>query len=266
MRHLLALMLVLLMAVVAHSEFQQANLSVNVQVNPDGTAYVTETVRLQMDSGSPVIYDTTMAASDLSTWRTKTKLDLRFHFNRDVVDITDVNILAEPRDSCSGCVRDVCTVCYGTLMLTYKVSPIANQSESGLFKMARFKPRTTNYSVNPDAFSFESSGAGSVVLPENTQLTILLPEGAFNESVTHSPEITTQGNRKAFTWRGRIPFNTFKLSFYTEEPLSTEVMEFFGSVRDDVLRVLFSTEGIAVVFMAVIAIASIVLLKRQETP
>ncbi len=271
MRFAPALILLLLLAVSAHAEFQQSNLSVSVDVKPDGSAYVTETVRLFMDSGSPVIYDNAMTAYDLSSWRTKTKLDLRFHFNRDVVDITDISIRAQPRDNCYGCVRDVCTECYGTLIIRYRLAPIANKTASGLFSMNRFKPRTTNYSLNPEAFSFESSGPGNIVLPDNTRLKLTLPTGAVVTTVNPMPE-GTEGtsvsmplyNVSSFSWSGRTTLSPFELSFQIEEPLSVEVIGFFSSVRDWLLNVLYSQQGVAILFMAAVLIASIVLLKRRQ--
>ncbi len=268
MRILPVLLLLALFIWCASAEFQQLNLSVSVIVKPDGTAKVTETVRLSMDSGSPVIYDTAMTSYDLTSWRSKTKLDLRFHFNRDIVDISDVSIIAQPRDGCSECVRDVCTICYGTLLITYDLAPIANKSDSGLFKMDRFKPRTINFTMNPDAFSFESSAPGGTVLPENTQLAISLPEGAFGVSKNPRPDISEPANapedkQRVFTWKGRVPLNNFKLSFYTEEPLSAEVMGFFSSVRDDVLKVLYSREGLAIAVIAVVVVVSFIVLRRR---
>ncbi len=271
MRFLPVLLLVLALAWAADAEFQQVNLTVNVNVNHDGTALVTETIRLSMDSGSPVIYDSAMSAYDLASWKSKTKLDLRFHFNRDVADITDVSIRAQPRDSCFGCVRDVCTVCYGTLIVRYRLSPIVNKTDSGLFRMNRFKPRTMNYSINPDALSFESSGQGIVVLPESTVLTITIPDGAFNVSVNPLPEemqgtgpFTPPEGLRTFSWHGRTSLTPLELSFKIEEPLSVEVIGFFNSVRDEVLRVLYSKEGLAIVIISAVVLVSVIVLKRRE--
>jgi hypothetical protein len=273
MRFAPAVLLVLLLAATAAADFQLMNLSVNVDVRSDGTAIVTETVRLSMDSGSPIIYDTAMTGSDLSSWRTKTKLDIRFHFNRDVTDISEVSIMAQPRDGCYGCVREVCTLCYGTLIIRYKLSPITDKAGSGLFQMNRFKPRTTNYSINPDALSFEFSSPGNIVLPDNTRLTIRLPDGAVVTSVNPLPEgMASTGttfplyDATSFSWSGRTTLSNFGLSFQIEEPLSVEVMDFFNSVRDELLSILYSREGLAISFMAVVVVVSIVLLKRQEGP
>jgi hypothetical protein len=43
-----------------------------------------------------------------------------------------------------------------------------------------------------------------------------------------------------------------------------EVIGFFSSVRDWLLNVLYSQQGVAILFMAAVLIASIVLLKRSQ--
>ncbi|MFH1447473.1 MAG: hypothetical protein ABIG39_01300 [Candidatus Micrarchaeota archaeon] len=265
-----ALVLLLFLSLAAHGEFQQNNLSVTVDLNQDGSAYVKEIVRISMNSGSPIIYDTAIStANDLSSWRTKTNLDLRFHFNRDVVDITDVTILPQPRDSCSGCVKDVCTQCFGTIIMRYRLGPIANKSESGIVFMNHFKPRTINYTINPEAISFESSSSGNIILPENTRFTINVPAGAIVTKLNPLPKEIGGGvelpihNISSFSWSGRTQLSTFEFSFQIEEPLSVEVLDFFMSVRDEALRVLYSQEGIAIIFISSVVLISIILLRRH---
>jgi len=269
MKAIPAILALLLLVSLSFAEFQQTNLTVKVDVNPDGSAKVTETVRISMDSGSPAIYDNAMSSYDITSWRSKTKLDFRFHFNRDIVDITDVTILAQPRDGCEGCVRDTCTICYGTIILTYELFPIANKTGSGLFTITKFKPRTSNYSLNTEALSFEASSSGGMVLPENTELVITLPEGAFNISVNPRPEKAIpadsgQGKTASFTWNGRIPLSNMGVRFNIEEPLSVEVMGFFSSVRDDILKILYSREGLAIVIIAGVVLASFIVLRRRK--
>ncbi len=269
MRFAILCAVLLLMSFIVYADFQLKNLSVTIDMRPDGTASVKEVVRISMDSGSPIIYDTAMStANDLSSWRTKTNLDLRFHFNRDIVDISDVSIRAQPRDNCIACVRDVCEICYGTVIINYNLGPIKNKTESGLFLMNHFKPRTTNYSLNPASLSFESSTPGNIVLQEDTKLVINVPPGSVITSLNPLPEGMEGSvdfpiyNTQSFSWKGRTTLSNFEFSFQIEEPLSVEVLNFFMSVRDDGLNVLYSREGLAIIMMGIVVLVSLVLLRR----
>ncbi|MCX6777937.1 MAG: hypothetical protein NT157_03555 [Candidatus Micrarchaeota archaeon] len=267
---------ILLLASAAFADFRQTHLDVVIDVKSDGTAVVQEDLRMFIDEGNSVIYNTAMAkANDISGWKAATGLGIRYHFNRDEVDINEVVIRAQPLDTCSQCQISpdthelVCQTCYGTLRITYIVTPISGKNGSGLFTLDAHKPRTTNYTLNRDALSFEATATGEIVLDENTELVMFLPSDAVITKLSPKPENLADSRLPIYgadelMWKGRTTLAAFQLEFQTEEPLSQEVMDFFVSLQRQVVGLLYSPQGLAVAILFVVFVITVIVLGTRK--
>ncbi len=272
-----ALACLLLLLTLNQAAFQEVFLNVVIDAREDGTAHVQETFRLFMtDKSSSEIYDSISSESenDITSWKTRTGInDVRHHFDLSFVsiDIEKIRIRPQPKDTCSVFQG----TCYATLTMDYDVSPIYSNGTrvngTGLFFTEKSKPRTTSYTLNTKALSFESSKTGDIVIPENTVLTIHLPTDSVVKILDplppdlkgkHTPLRASQVEE--FSWKGQTTLAGFVFNFEREEQLSTEVIQFFKEIEFEAKKVLFSIEGLALLLIAAIAVASFALLKKKE--
>jgi len=68
-------------------------------------------------------------------------------------------------------------LCHGELKITYTVDAYREKNggavnNSGLFIAEKYKPRTTLYSLNSQALSFEESDFGDVILGDDQRLNV----------------------------------------------------------------------------------------------
>ncbi|MBI5158863.1 hypothetical protein HY992_01960 [Candidatus Micrarchaeota archaeon] len=256
----------------AAASFQETHLEVLLDANIDGSSHVQETFRLFMtDKPATEVYDAMpSSANDIGAWRTRTNIsDVRHHFDRSAVNIENIVIRPQPKDACSVFQG----TCYGTVVMEYDVLPIylnGTQLEgTGPFFTEKTKPRTTSYALNVKALSFETTQKGEVVIPANTKLTIRVPVDALVQVTPLPPDLKGKRTRikasevEGFSWSGQTTLAGFVFKFDREEPLSTEVVQFFQGIETQAKKLFYSIEGIALMLITVIAIVSYVLLKKK---
>jgi len=267
-----ALPFMLLFSSLAFAGFSLSSLSVTIFARADGSAHVSEDIRIFIDDKTSIeIYDAGIAiTNDITSWKVRTNIsEVRHHVDRQLVDVRNIIVRPQPRDTCNSFLG----TCYATIKMEYDAYPLtedgAAKPGTGLFTVSRYKPRTTNYSLNAKALSFDTTQTGEIVLPENQVLTIKLPAESTVLYVDPIPEALREhafpsSDISSLTWRGRTTLADFELQFQLEQPLRDEVIEFFSSLEGRARAFLFSAEGIAALTLLAIALASYILLKKRE--
>ena len=273
MKRFLALseLLLVFASPLSFAEFEEVSLCVTILANEDGSAHVREEIRFFMNEPASVeIYDAGSAfQDDITSWKKRTKVDdVRHHFDTNYVDIRNIVIRPQPKDSCDSFFG----TCYGTLKMEYDLYPVMENgsvvNRTGIFFANKFKPRTTNYSLNTKALSFEISQTGDIVLPDKTTLLIMIPKDSVVTTLDPLPfdmrnEEFPIIDENSFTWSGRTTLAGFSFEFQREEPLSSEVIEFFSALEERARDLLFSLEGLALLFIIAVAVVSYYLLKKK---
>jgi len=239
-----------------NAEFVLENVVVTIyDIKPDGTAKVSESVKLMIKGAEAQdSYDNGFSSNDLSFWSSVTKLsDVKYHVNPAKVVIKDLRVLPQPRKKCN----PIQEVCHGELLIQYETGPIKNNEtvvpNTGLFNIEHSKPRTTRYTLNPDSLSFITTPQGSILLVENVNLVLKLPENAVLVELNPRPEGIPASQKKVseITWRDTILVK-LAVVFEVEETLEKEVSDFFYEIYRAFYNTISGEYGWA--FMAIIII------------
>lgn len=264
MRLLQAFLALALLLPLSHAGFSQVYHKLDMSVREDGTAYVLEEFQLYMDTNeSSNFYDSIMSLSDISAWKNVTSLEnMRVHMDTKYASITNLRLRAQRRQGCNPWTG----TCYGIIRLEYDVS---NTYPGSFIARTQSKPRTHNYTFNPLALSFAPSAAGDVSLPPTTELTIHIPRDSIITILDPVPDYlpTTAfpvSGVTDLTWSGPSTLSGMEFSFSREDELSTEIIGFFRSMQGGLVQLLRSTEGLALVVMVVVALGSLMLLRRYR--
>ncbi|MEM4389618.1 MAG: hypothetical protein QXG98_03065 [Candidatus Micrarchaeia archaeon] len=272
MRVIAFLLFLASLAALAAAGFSFSSLSVTIAARPDGSAHVSEDIRIFIDDRPSIeIYDAGIAiTNDITSWKVRTNIsEVRHHVDRQLVDVRNIIVRPQPRDTCNSFLG----TCYATIKMEYDAYPIIENGTvvpgTGLFTAIRYKPRTTNYSLNARALSFESTQTGEIVLGDNQVLTIKIPPESVVTYIDPLPETMRERTLPltgiySFSWRGRTTLADFQLRYQIEQPLKEEVVEFFASLEGRARALLFSAEGAALILLSAIAILSWALLRRRE--
>lgn len=266
----LPLLVLLLLSSFAFSNFELRKLDVQLTLNPDASAHATEAFRLFINgSQSKELYRSSMVYNDLSTWTDRTGIsDLRTHISRAQADIENLRVRPQLPDACN----QPADTCYGTITLDYDVYPHPSAG-SGLLKALNYKPRTTRYSLQAQAFSFPLSKTGDIILPKEATLRVAVPDDATHLAFSRppdnlAPEValfrydsktnTTYftGTQRDFVWTGET-LSAFEVSYEREEPLDAEMLKFFTGLQRQIFGLFLSPDGLAWLLVALLALVSV---------
>jgi len=258
----LSLVLLLVLANMAFADFSMRTLSVFININKDGSVNSEEKLLLVINgTSSRELYEATRAAySDLATWKERTGLsEMRHHISRATADISNLRVIPQAIERCNSFIG----ICYATVVIDYVVPSL--QNGSGLVKVDHYKPRTSKYSLQQDALSFEQTKTGDLVLPEGTTIAISIPQSAEKIYFSTLPQALDEnsenfkydqsanvkyysGDKRIFTWQGDA-LSKFKFTYEIESPLEAEVLEFFQESQKRVTQFFFGAEGLAAIFI-----------------
>ncbi len=180
----------------------------SVNVNPDGTAHVTEkTIFLFENNEERQEFENklSLGESTIIEWQKFSK-NIKFHFRGG---ISDTRITAKKEFSVS--------FSAGAVIVEYDVeTPLFNQRPEG--------SRRTIYSLNEKRMAFDVTRTGETILGNNMKLAFEIPVDAELLSVAPPPD-AKEANK--LVWNGPIA-RAWELEFAREIPLSQEVNQFFG--------------------------------------
>ncbi|RLG20099.1 hypothetical protein DRN67_00925 [Candidatus Micrarchaeota archaeon] len=258
------LLSIALLLSVSSAAFHQIYHNFQMNIREDGSAHVLEEFQLYMDSNeSSNFYDSIMSLNDISAWKNVTSIEnMRIHVNTRYAQVDNVRIRAQRKESCNPWTG----TCYGVVRMEYDIRNI----EPGTFiGVTSEKPRTYNYTFNPRALSFSLTEEGNIAIPDKTELTINLPNDSVITRLNNFPDYFTTTSLpitgiSQLKWAGPEVLAGFELQFTREEPLETEVISFFKSLQSDLVDLLRSDEGLAILLMLVVVLVSIVLLRKYR--
>ncbi|MBD3397857.1 hypothetical protein GF412_01765 [Candidatus Micrarchaeota archaeon] len=258
MKRILFLVMVLSLSWAA---FTVTALDVAVDVNEDGSAEITEDLYLLITTDYHIsTYTNGLTQNDLASWGSLTGLsDVRYHVDNRIVDVQNVVVRPQPVSKCN----PLADLCHGELKISYRVDAYRGKegqavNNSGLFLAEEYKPRTTRYTLNSGALSFEESELGDVILGENERLTFLLPEKATLVEVAPLPEgLEKEGlaDAKELSWENTV-LARFNIVFEKEDSLDTEVLQFFMNARQGINELVSGPEGPALVILILIVVGA----------
>jgi len=264
---LLAIAFVLIAALsVSHAAFTRSFMTMQMQVNEDGSADVRNELRLFMNSADSIdLYSLSVkTTNDLSGWRDRLGLsDIRFYTDTARAPVENVRVTASAPDTCNS----DRTSCYSTLTYEYHIKTPTN--DTGLINVTKYlSPRVIGYTLRPEALAFEVSSLGEQYIPDRTSVEITLPSDAVNvimspKPVEYEDKIPASGAIK-FTWQGRLSLADAQLTFQRKESLAFEVASFFDDLRITGVKWLFSAEGISLVAAAALILAAYYMLQRRK--
>jgi len=258
MRKLGVFLVLMLLALAVRADFHDLSLSVTVKISTNGSAHVTERVKLSIDPGSVDLYNRSIYSRNLTImdWQQITNSQLLRQHIFSPVSVTNMKIVPENLNT-----YDFSTTSTAMIRLEYDLEKFMPINQTG--------PRIVLYAFNKSSFSFEHSPSGQV-LPQNTELTIIIPPDSIVTAISPDPaepSITRDylGQVRGvsnFTWKGTIPLMDFELTFTREESIDVEVSRFFKDIEMNALSFVLSTPGIILTLLVLIAVAYLTLPKR----
>lgn len=270
----------LLLAGAPIAGFELRSFSVNLNINNDGSSHVEERALIFVTTQqSRELYEASRLNNDLSSWRELLGIEeIRQHVSRASVEIARFRFRAEAPERCNS----IAGTCYASIVFDYDAVPVQKNGSArgGIVSTYTYKPRTTRYSLNPSAFSFETSKTGDLILSKQTTLSITIPQDSQKIFFSRDPDnladrtgnmlFDSRDNKNyyygalcTFNWEGQT-LSQFELSFEREESLEKEVLQFFRAMQERISSMLFSSEGPAVVIMLAIAAASVVYINHMR--
>ena len=258
--------LVLLLSL-SFAEFTLTAMDVLVDVDSNGDAHVTERLHYIITSSYHIsLYESGLSKTDLASWSSiVTTGDVRYHLDNRVVSIENVVVRPAPTSRCN----PLAELCHGELTIAYDAKRYVREDGSvvpntGVFTIEQYKPRTTKYSLNPGALSFETSALGDVILGENQRVTFELPTGAKVLYVSPLPEETKEAQgRVQMSWQNAVLAH-FALVFEKEESLDQEVISFFMGARTELYRFLSGPQGMPALLLALIIVGAYFYLQARQ--
>jgi hypothetical protein len=260
------MLVVLLFSGIAHAGFQRSYLTVKITLAEDGSAKVREELRFYINSSDSVeLYKVSLkVANNLAGWNSRIGLqDVRYHLDTSVVQISDVQLQPLSPDTCDY----YRNTCYGTFVTEYTVAPPADGK--GILTLDRYtKPRVIIYTFNPRALLFESSMTGESYIPDYTTLEVNIPSGSKVIAVSPRPAEyadvdSVPPDATKFTWHGRLVMSNMVLKFERKISLIDEVIGFFASLKDTLVNMITSREGMTLIAVAIIFIVGYLALQRK---
>lgn len=272
------LLAIIFLAPALHAEFSTRSLGVQINMNLDGSANVEEQLYMVVNgTQSRDNYEIWRSAyTNLSTWQQRLNIsDLRYHVTWVAASVSDVRITPQALEGCNSFIE----ICYSKVVLSYKVLAW-DQNGSGLVRADSYKPRTTRYSLVPEALSFEQTKSGDLILPKGTTITFTIPQAAQKIYFSSIPSNVADegqdalkydsaqnvryyvGNSRSFIWKGdTLP--KFSFTYEVEEQLESEVMEFFATSQSSVIAFLLGPQGTAAMFIVLVAAVSFYYFNRM---
>jgi hypothetical protein len=247
----------------AYAEFVMERVDVSINdIQADGSAKVHESIKFIIYGDyANSLYETGISSDQLSFWSSNLDLkDMKLHVSSSVVDVQDLRVRPQPSTQCN----PIQKTCHGEIILDYTAAPLTNaSSNSGLFTVEMYKPRTNRYTINSQALSFTTTTDGNIILDENVYLTIELPDGS--SLLDANPQPTSQSDQ-SLTWTD-IVLVKFSLIFDVEESIDKEVSDFFTTLITSTVATLQSPHGAALIILVILIIAAysyIIMSKRRD--
>lgn len=263
------LIMLLLFASVVCAQFQLQSTDISIKLNEDGSAIVEERVSLLIPSADQYtiqLYQSGFNQNTLANWQEITNIsDIKTHVSSARTDIRNLIIRPQPL------ARAGLEYFRGQIIIDYLAYPFYTDgvpvNGTGLVTMSNYKPRTTRYILNENAFSLGRTDTGDIALDRTTTLSITPPSDAM---ITYLNPITHELLDAKFPVRAEtlswtdITLVQFSLAYEVEQTLDKEVSKFFSDFQDKLRSALTSSEGIAALLVAGVLVVSYAYLRLSR--
>jgi hypothetical protein len=233
-------------------KFTITKLNITIHILENGNAHVIEDYRFVLTSEyDHQMYLLASSNNTIANWQDATQLkDFRPHFNIEKVRIANITIRPQPLQQS----QFLQEKWYGHVVMIYDLYPyFLNKTlvnETGIVKIKNIKPRTFQFVLNTDAFSFPRTAAGNIILDKYTTLSIILPDRAIVKDVNPYPqnEVKEGPFTHSLTWSATT-LNQFTLVFEIEHPVSYEVLKFFEETQKSIYQYVLTDDGKMLIFI-----------------
>ncbi len=203
----------------SRASYNVTNINTTVLINPNGSAYVTEVLRIRIANISVQQYtiDRSGLNLTLSNWQSLVGPGLVPHIINKRSGIYGFGLLPGPV-----VLEDALPT--ANIYMHYYVSDIATITQTG--------PRTYNYRFNNSNLNF-AQGAEGVVLGQNMRLNVIIPNDSVITTVYPLPDyppITQNSTANEISWYAGEPLYEFSLVFTMKTSTTQEVLGFFGFI------------------------------------
>jgi len=220
---LLAILVIFAGTHLAAASYQITHIDTQVALNSNTSASVKEVFNLVITNLSVSQYSSDRDALNLTlaNWQSIIGPSLTQHIINTKTGVYNFRLLPGPLYT------SITGQSAAYIIITYDVNNVTSVTETA--------PRTFAYSFNRTVFNFQNEQSGQVLTP-NTNLTIVLPQGAQITSlypVPDSPIILASGNytnSTSLSWYYQEPLSKFTLDYTTHQGLQEEVLSFFTGI------------------------------------
>ncbi len=234
------------------AKFAITKLNITVHILEDGSAHVVEDYRFVLTSEyDHQMYLLASSNNTVANWQNATQLkDFRPHFNIEKVRIANITIRPQPLQQS----QFLQEKWYGHVIMMYDLYPYFSDGMTvdgtGIVKIKNIKPRTFQFILNTDAFSFPRTAAGDIILDKSTTLTLVFPERTIIKDVNPYPknEVKEGPFTHSLSWSA-ITLNQFTLVFEIEHPVSYEVLRFFEQTQKSIYQYVLTDDGKMLIFI-----------------
>ena len=219
---LIAILALAPLAGLANATYNVTGINVNIYLNTNTSAHISETIELAISNQSITQYQTNRVALNLtlSQWQQLVGSQLTEH-------------VINPRGSA-----------YNFVLLpgpvipsgnTYKADIILSYDVHNVTVVNQTSPRVFVYTMKSNDFNFQHGASGQVLGP-HTVLNITVPQGSQIKSIYPLPDYPTYGitnnytNVTTLSWFYGEPLSKFSLVFAVNQSIRDEVSGFFSKV------------------------------------
>ncbi len=253
---------ILFLLSLAYADFQLQNLDVAIKLNEDGSAAVEERINvIVFGQYSMQLYESGYNKNNLASWQDVTNIsEIKTHIGANYADTRNIVVRPQPlQKSKSGL-----DVWYGQIIVDYSAYPYYDKNGSvanrtGLVIMDNYKPRTTRYTLNENAFSFKRTETGDIKLDDTTTLSITPPSNALitivNPITEDMSNVKFPAPSRTLKWSG-LTLVQFSLVYEIEQSLDKEVLSFFSDLQQSIRASLSSPEGLSAIAVVLVLAAA----------
>lgn len=260
MKRLLLLCLVLVASALALAHaatYNVTGVNTTVVLGGNSSAYISEVLSLQLSNVSVSQYTIERSSLNLTLndWQSLVGPELEPHIINPRSGIYSFNLLPGP-------ITYVALVPTANMYMDYYVANVVTISQTG--------PRTFLYKFNPGVLNFQEGSSG-VVLPKGSRLNIIMPNSSTLVSVYPLPDSTHTlqsgiNSTQELSWYRSEPLYDFSLVFQFKTGLSTEVIDFFGSIYSALGVFVYVLLGLAVLLFIIYTYLKVGREKQESAP
>ncbi|MFH2105878.1 MAG: hypothetical protein ABII22_01345 [Candidatus Micrarchaeota archaeon] len=260
----IACLILIIIATTSFATFTFNKVEVGIgDIGKDGSARINEKIRFTITGDEDrQSYESGINRNELSFWFNVTGVkEIQYNIDTSRIAMEELSIVPQPIND------NRCNVyqkaCIAEIWIQYIAKPKRDSdgipvSETGIFTLEKYKPRTTRYTLNDKILLFTTTDKNQTIIDKNHIVIIELPKGAIIKTPSDLKPMGTGLENEKFpmsleqvVWTNTPPANPV-LVFETEETIYSEVSGFFRDSFQKVQNTVYSNEGMAIILILII--------------